>query len=43
MTKTELLELIENGESSGVELKRVDVRPKQLAKESVALANFQAA
>lgn len=41
MTKTELLELIENGESSGVEFKRDDVRPEQLAKEIVALANFQ--
>jgi ATP-dependent DNA helicase RecG len=41
MTKTELLELIANGESSGVEFKRDDVRPEQLAKEVVALANFQ--
>jgi ATP-dependent DNA helicase RecG len=41
MTKTELLELIANGESSGVEFKRDDVRPEQLAKEIVALANFQ--
>lgn len=41
MTKTELLELITNGESSGLELKRDDVRPEQLAKEIVALANFQ--
>jgi len=41
MTKSELLELIANGESSGVEFKRDDVRPEQLAKEIVALANFQ--
>jgi ATP-dependent DNA helicase RecG len=41
MTKTELLELIANGESSGVEFKRDDVRSEQLAKEIVALANFQ--
>jgi len=41
MTKTELLELIANGEGSGVEFKRDDLRPEQLAKEIVALANFQ--
>lgn len=41
MTKSELLELITNGEGSGVEFKRDDVRPEQLAKEIVALANFQ--
>ena len=41
MTKAELLELIENGESSGVEFKRDDVRPEQLAREVVALANLQ--
>ncbi len=41
MTKTELWELIANGENSGVEFKRDDVRPEQLAKEVVALANFQ--
>lgn len=41
MTRSELLELIANGESSGVEFKRDDVRPEQLAKEIVALANFQ--
>ena len=33
--------MIANGESSGLELKRDDVRPEQLAKEIVALANFQ--
>ncbi|MEA1048440.1 ATP-binding protein [Lamprobacter modestohalophilus] len=41
MTRSELLELIANGENSGVEFKRDDVRPEQLAKEVVALANFQ--
>lgn len=41
MLKTELLEIIVNGENSGVEFKRDDVRPEQLAKEVVALANFQ--
>lgn len=41
MTKSELLELIANGENSGVEFKRDDVRPEQVAKELVALANFQ--
>ena len=42
MLKTELLELIANGENSGVEFKRDDIRPEQLAKEVVAMANFQA-
>ena len=41
MTKSELLELIANGENSGVEFKRDDLRPEQIAKEIVALANFQ--
>ncbi len=41
MLKTELLELIENGENSGTEFKRDDIRPEQLAKEIVAMANFQ--
>ena len=41
MLKSELLELIANGENSGVEFKRDDVRPEQLAREVVALANFQ--
>lgn len=41
MLKSELLEIIANGESSGVEFKRDDLRPEQLAKEIVALANFQ--
>ena len=41
MNKSELLELIANGENSGVEFKRDDLRPEQLAKEVAALANFQ--
>lgn len=41
MLKTELLEIIANGENSGVEFKRDDIRPEQLAKEIVALANLQ--
>ncbi len=41
MRKAELLEIIANGESSGVEFKRDDIRPEQLAKEIVALLNFK--
>lgn len=41
MLRTELLELISNGENSGIEFKRDDIRPEQLGKEIVALANFQ--
>ncbi len=41
MLKTELLEIIASGENSGVEFKRDDIRPEQLAKEIVAMANFQ--
>ena len=41
MVKSELLEIIANGENSGVEFKRDDVRPEQLAKELVAMANFK--
>ena len=41
MLKTELLEIIANGENSGVEFKRDDIRPEQVAKEVVAMANFQ--
>ena len=40
MTKSELLELIANGENSGVEFKSDDLRPERLAREVVALANF---
>ncbi len=41
MLKAELLEIIANGENSGVEFKRDDLRPEQLAKEIVALANLR--
>ena len=42
MTKSELIEIIANGENSGTEFKSdTDLRPEQLAKEIVALANFQ--
>ena len=41
MKRSELLELIAGGENSGVEFKRDDLRPEQLAREVVALANFQ--
>ncbi|MBF2759133.1 MAG: putative DNA binding domain-containing protein [Ectothiorhodospiraceae bacterium AqS1] len=41
MTNCELLELIANGENSGVEFKRDDISPEQLAKEAVAFANLQ--
>lgn len=39
-TRTELLELINNGENSGVEFKRDVVENHALAKELVALSNF---
>lgn len=41
MLKSELLEIIANGENSGLEFKRDDIRPEQLAKEIVAFANVQ--
>jgi ATP-dependent DNA helicase RecG len=41
MLKSELFEIIANGENSGVEFKRDDVRPEQLAKEIVAMLNLQ--
>lgn len=41
MLKKELQEIITNGENSGIEFKRDDIRPEQLAKEIVAMANFQ--
>ena len=41
MLKSDLLEIIANGENSGVEFKRDDIRPEQLAKEIVAFANVQ--
>lgn len=39
MNRTELLDLIRNGESSHVEFKRDGVKPSQLAKEMVAFLN----
>ena len=39
MLKAEFLELVANGENSGVGFKRDDIRPEQLAKEIVAFAN----
>ncbi len=41
MTRVELLELITNGENSGMEFSRDDLRPEELAKEVVAMANLQ--
>lgn len=41
MLKADLLEIIANGENSGVEFKRDDVRAESLAKEIVALANLR--
>lgn len=41
MLRNDLLQLIANGENSGVEFKRDDLRPEQLAKEIAALANLR--
>jgi ATP-dependent DNA helicase RecG len=41
MNKTELLEIIYNGENSGVEFKRDVIQNHDLARELVAFANFQ--
>jgi len=41
MTRTELLELISNGENSGVEFKRDTIENRALAKELVAFANLR--
>lgn len=41
MLKNELLQLIANAENSGIEFKRDDLRPEQLAREIVALANLR--
>ncbi len=41
MRTAEILEIIANGESSGVEFKRDSVRPEKLAREIVAMANVQ--
>jgi ATP-dependent DNA helicase RecG len=40
MLRAELLEIIANGENSGIEFKRDDIRPETLAKEIVAMANL---
>jgi ATP-dependent DNA helicase RecG len=40
MTRTELLEVIRNGENSGVEFKRDVIENHELAKELVAFSNF---
>ncbi len=39
--RTELLEIIANGENSGVEFKRDDLRTQDLAKELVAFSNLE--
>ena len=41
MNKAELIELIRNDESSGVEFKRDDIVPEKLAAEMVALLNLE--
>lgn len=41
MTRRNLLELILNGEGSGLEFKRDQLRPEKLAREIVALANLR--
>jgi len=41
MNRAEVIEIIGNGENSGVEFKLDDIRPEQLAKEVVALANLK--
>jgi ATP-dependent DNA helicase RecG len=41
MNKKELLEIIDNGENSGVEFKRDDTPPEKIAKECVAFANLK--
>ena len=41
ITRTELLEIIHNGENSGVEFKRDDIQNSDLAKELVAFSNFE--
>ena len=40
MLKSELYEIIANLENSGIEFKRDDIKPEQLAKEIVALSNL---
>lgn len=40
-TRTELLEIMANGENSGMEFKRDDLSPQDLAKELVAFSNLE--
>ncbi len=40
MLKSELEQIIANGENSEVEFKRDDCRPEQLAREIVAMVNL---
>ena len=41
VTRTHLLEIIHNGENSGVEFKRDDIQSQEFARELVALANLE--
>lgn len=41
MNRSELTELVRNGENSGVEFKRDELRPEHLAKEMAALLNLE--
>ena len=41
LTRSELLEILANGENSGVEFKRDDLRPEDLARELVAFSNME--
>ena len=41
MNRAQLADLIREGENSGVEFKRGDVRPEDLAKEMAALLNLE--
>jgi ATP-dependent DNA helicase RecG len=41
MTRAELIEIIKNGENSGVEFKLDDIRPEKLAEEMAALLNLE--
>ena len=43
MNRTELAELLRNGENSGVEFKRDDIRPERLATEIAAFLNLEGA
>lgn len=41
MNRSELIEILRNGENSGVEFKRDDVHPQNVAKEITSLANLE--